>query len=776
MLDAPAILCDFTPDTTIPRTMPSQNLPRCLLCVAILATIGSQSAVAAKPGTPKTTRPLSCPDTPALPMPTSNLATQDTDDERIHAYADRVESKLDESARFIGNVEMRHGSLHLFADEAFYDQTKNTLDASGHIHLSKENGEAIITPLLRYELGTEHGTAEDAQFTIAGNAARGTAAHIQFEGRDVLKLDSVRYTTCPPGQDDWTLRAGELTLDKASETGTAKNASITFMHVPIFYSPYLSFPLTDARKSGFLAPHVGHTSSSGFLLSVPYYFNIAPNYDDTLTLRWLEQRGAQARNEFRYLGNSYSGKLNVEYLPNDQETNTDRSALFFNHTQTLTPLWTAAADIQRVSDNSYFIDLGKSATESGLTVLPRSVRLDYGGSIWRFSARAITYQTLDTSIPLSEQPYQRLPQLVLTADLPSGPNRLHGTLESEWVNFQHSGFVPDVPGVIEPPVAGQRFDVLPGVSLPLHTSYFYFTPKATYRYTSWRLGMNTDVDNTNPDEAMYRGLPTYSLDSGFTLEREGRLGGQSYTQTLEPRVYYLYVPYKNQDSLPVFDSALPAFSFYNFFRENRFTGADRVGDANQLTAAVTSRFLLPGSGVEQARVSLGQVQFFADQQVNLPPGTVTQTSSDLIGEATARLGQPWYVRAGVQWDNKERQMRRSSYYLHYQPQSDRIVNLGYRYTYDLERLFDFSAQWPVLAHWTGVARWNYSLPESRTVQTYAGVQYSSCCWAFRTYAQRRQQPDGSVDSSIMFELELSGFAKLGESEESPLKQGKFIFE
>jgi len=756
--------------------MPSQNLPRRLLCAAILATIGSQSAVAAQPDAPATARPPSCPDSPALPMPTSNLAEPETGDERIHAYADRMESKLDETARFSGNVELRYNGLHLFADEAIYDLTKNTLDASGHIHLSKGSGETIVTPLLRYDLDTESGSAVDAQFAVADNAARGTAGHIQFEGRDILKLKSVRYTTCPPGQDDWILRARELTLDKTSETGTAWNARITFMHVPIFYSPYLSFPITDARKTGLLAPHAGRSSSSGFFLAVPYYFNLAPNYDDTLTLRVLEQRGTQALNEFRYLGETFSGRLNLEYLPNERTTDTDRSALFFNHTQTLTPLWSTAADIQWVSDNSYFIDLGSSATESGRTHLPRSLRLDYSGNIWRFSARAFTYQTLDTSIPLAEQPYQRLPQLVLTADSPGGPNRLHGTLESEWVNFLRPGFVPDVPGVIEPPVAGQRLDVLPGVSLPLRTSYFYFTPRAAYRYTSWRLNLNTDVDNINPDEAMDRGLPTYSLDSGFTLEREGRLGGQAYTQTLEPRVYYVYVPYKNQDNLPVFDAALPAFSFYNFFRENRFTGADRVGDANQLTAAVTSRFLLPGSGVEQARVSLGQVQFFADQQVNLPPGTVTQTKSDLIGEATARLGQPWYVRAGVQWDNKEREMRRSSYYLHYRPQGDRIVNLGYRYTNDLERLVDFSAQWPLSARWTGVARWNYSLPESLTVQAYAGFQYTSCCWAFRTVAHRRQQPDGSIDNSVLFELELSGFAKMGETEDSPLKQGKFIFE
>jgi len=744
--------------------MPSQNLPRRLLCAAILAVIGSQPAVAATLNAPKTARPPSCPDTPALPMPASNLIAEETDDERVHVHADRVEAKVDESARFSGNVELRRGGLHLFADETTYNQAENTLNARGHIHLRKDSGETIVAPLLDYELDTERGSAADAQFAFAGNAARGTAGRIYLEGRDVLKLESVRYTTCPAGQDDWFLRASELTLDKASETGTAWNASIHFMQVPVFYSPYLSFPITDARKSGLLAPHAGHSSNSGFFLDVPYYFNLAPNYDDTLTLRVLTQRGTQLINEFRYLAPRFSGKLNLEYLPSDRSTNTDREALLFRHTQSLSPLWSASTDIQWVSDNSYFIDLGSSVTDSARTHLPRSLRLDYGGSIWRFSARAFTYQTLDTTIAIADQPYQRLPQLVLTADLPSGPNRLHGTLASEWVNFYRPGFAPGQPG------AAQRYDLLPSVSLPLHTSYFYLTPKVGYRYTSWRL------DNTSADESPIRELPIYSLDSGLALEREGQVGGQTYTQTLEPRIYYVYIPYKNQDSLPVFDAALPAFSFYNFFRENRFTGADRVGDANQVIAAVTSRFLLPGSGVEQARVGLGQVQYLADQRVNLPAGTITQTSSDLIGEATARLGQPWYARAGVQWNNKEHEIRRSSYYLHYRPKADRIVNLGYRYTNDLERLVDISAQWPLSPRWAGVARWNYSLPESRTVQAYAGLQYTSCCWAIRTTAQHRLQPDGSVDNSVLFELELSGFAKLGETEETPLKQGKFIFE
>ena len=771
--------------------MPSNNLSRCLFCAVLLAALGNQPAVAAKLGAPNTTRPLSCPDTPALPMPAGNLTAQDASDERVHVYADRAEAKLDESAHFQGNVELRRAGLHLFADDVLYNQPENSLDASGNIYLRKDDGETIRAPRLHYEIDTERGDAENAQFALAANAARGAAERIQFEGRDQITLESVSYTTCPPGRDDWLLRASTLTLDKASEIGSAWNARVSFMHVPIFYSPYLSFPLTDQRKSGLLAPNAGHSSNSGFFISVPYYFNLAPNYDDTLTTRVLEKRGVQLANEFRYLGKRSSGNLDLEYLPNDRiyrptdgSTSTDRMALFFRHNQSLSPLWSAATDIQWVSDTSYFIDLGKASAESSRTHLPRSLSLDYGGNIWRFSARAFTYQTLDTTLLLSpeKQPYQRLPQLLLKGDSPSGPNRLHGALESEWVNFYRPGYAPDDPLVKEPPFSGQRFDVLPSVSLPLRTSYFYFTPKAGYRYTSWQLNRNADVNNLNPDESPERGLPIYSLDSGFALEREGLIGGQAYTQTLEPRLYYVNIPYRDQDSLPVFDAALPALSFYNYFRENRFVGADRVGDANQLTAAVTSRFL-HADGAEQGRVSLGQVSYFSDQRVNLPTGTVNQTRSNLIGEVSARLGQAWYLRTGLEWDSKERDTRKSSVYVHYRPAGDRIVNLGYRYTDNLltgaaepEKLADISAQWPLSARWTGVARWNYSLPESRTVQAYAGLLYTSCCWAVRIAARHRLQVDGSLDTSVLFEFDLSGLAKMGEPEEAPLKQGRFIFE
>jgi LPS-assembly protein len=693
--------------------MPSPNLPRRLLCIAMLAAIGYQPAFAAKLGTKSPTRPLSCTGSPALPMPESTLTDEETSDERVHVYADRIESILNESSHFSGNVEFGRDGLRLFADDVIYNQLENSLDASGHIYLHKQSGETIVSPQLSYQIDTERGVAEDAQFAFANNAARGNAKSIHFEGRDVLALESLRYTPCPPGQDDWFLKASDLTIDKTSETGTAHNAVIEFMQVPIFYSPYFSFPLTDERKSGFLAPHIAQTTNTGFLLALPYYFNIAPNYDDTLMMRIMSKRGLQAVNEFRYLGSNYSGKLDLEYLPNDQGTNTDREAAYFKHAQGLWPLWNATADVAWVSDQTYLTDLGTGPNQSSITALPSNLRLDYGGSIWRFSGRVSTFQNLDTTITQSSDlPYQRLPQLLLSGESPSGANQPHYALASEWVYFYRPGEV-----ATGQQGNGQRLDLLPSISLPLRTDYLYFTPNLGYRYTTWNL--NYDTVDTSPQ----RGISIFSIDSGMTFERESNLFGTPYTVTLEPRVYYVYIPYQNQDSLPVYDSAVPVFDFFNFFRPNRFVGADRVGDANQATFAVTSRFLLPGSGSEQARVSLGQIQYFEDQRVNLPPGTVTQTTSDTIGEIYARIGQPWYLRSSMQWDNKQHETRNSTLYLHYRPAADRIVNFGWRYnnttsatTNGLNEQVDISTQWPLSNRWTGVARWNYSLPDSTTVQ------------------------------------------------------------
>lgn len=702
-----------------------------------------------------------CPEIKPLTNPLTGAGRTPalTPDSPIRIQADRAQSLGEELMIFTGHVELKRGELHVDADELRYDKTKNTLDASGNTRLRNDAGDEFLAPRLRYWLDTESGVSDTAGFRLGRNNARGNAGLVNFHDGSRLEMQEARYTTCPPGQDDWFLRADRIELDKDSATGRARDVVLEFMQVPVFYFPYFSFPLSDERQSGFLVPRFGYGNKLGFVAATPYYLNLAPNYDATITPRYMSRRGLQLQGEFRYLGPGSSGLADVEYLPNDDQTGSYRAAGHLSFTQYLSPYWQAGTELQWASDINYFIDLGDTTRVTSRTHLPRIAQLNYGDANWRFGARAAGYQTLDTSIPIGDRPYRQLPQLTLSGNFPGAPGGLHYQLDSEWTYFDRSTGI-----------TGSRLDLQPAVSLPLRTSYSFFIPKLGVRYTAYDL---SGAAEKNPS----RSLPIASLDSGLVFERRGLpWGGATYTQTLEPRLFYVRIPHKEQDTLPVFDTALPDFSFYNLFRENRFIGGDRVGDTDQATLAITSRLLDEASGVERLRASLGEVFYFNDRRVNLPAGSIEQSRSSTVGELQTRLAPAWYLRSGLEWDNTEHTTASGSAYLHYRPAKDRILNFGYRYSRDLQEQVDISGHWPLATGWTALARWNYSLPDERTLQTYAGLSYTTCCWAVRVGTQRRILPDGSTDNSILFEIELTGLAKLSKLSVSPLDQGRFIFE
>lgn len=691
--------------------------------------------------------------------PASGLSKED---QQIQVSADRVRSAIKGLSVFTGNVELRRGNVSIYADEITYDQKANRIEGAGNISMATEAGDTLYAPQLHYELDSESGYTGRSLFALAEGAGRGDAERISFDKGSVLVMDNMHYTTCPPGQDDWVLRGKRLTLDRENQIGTVRNVSVRFMHVPIFYAPYFSFPLGEERKTGVLVPNFGHSDKRGYFLAVPYYINLAPNYDDTLTPRYMSRRGLQLQNEFRYMGGSHGGKIDLEYLPNDMVTDTYRAAGKYRHGQTFSDHWVGDMDMQWVSDKDYLVDLGDSIAATSTTHLPRSGQLAYNDNIWRFTARTSSYQTVDESIDALFRPYSLLPQFTLAADVPTGRNRWHYALSSEWVNFDRSAGV-----------TGQRLDINPSVSLPLRNSYAFVIPKAGYRYTAYNL---SDTTLETPDETPERRLPIYSLDSGLLFEREGAWKDHAYIQTLEPRLFYLQIPYENQDGLPNFDTGIPDFSFYNLFRENRFVGADRVGDADQATVAISTRFLDASNGVEQVRFSLGQTFYFQNPQLILPSSKPVDATSNMVAEIQARLGQYWYVRGALQWDSKEYATERSNILLQYRPARNKIINLGYRYNKSIQEQVDVSVQWPLSARWTLLSRWNYALPEKRTLQSYTGFEYTDCCWAFRITKGERILADGNVDNPILFELELSGLAKLGPRPQSPLDAGRFIFE
>lgn len=731
---------------------------RARLLVGLLCGLGvaGTSLVTPKAAHADVPPPPGCPETregkvvepkaPRVPIPA---------DAPITIRADEARGTPGEGAEFVGRVLLERDSQSLSADRIDYDQRATTARASGSVVLQEAGTAQFATSELQLNPRSREGHAAEGSYRVDRIHARGDAQRIEFAGPDLTRLFDVRYTTCQPGADDWYLRIRELKLDTADDLGTAYHSTLEIEGLPVFYWPYLNFPISQERKSGFLMPRVGASDKRGVEVAVPYYFNIAPNFDDTLTPRYLSKRGLQLQNEFRYLFPGTEGKLDAEYLASDPEANDDdRSALRWQQRSRFGTRWSARVDATSVSDKQYLDDFGNNIGVTAQTHLPQVAELNYRGPDWLFQTRVASFQTVDPNLTSADKPYKRLPQLVFAYQDRAVPNRLQPQLYSEFNYFAD-----------EDRLTGSRLNVNPALGLPLANSYAFLTPRVGARYIGY------DLDRDQEDRpAIARGFA--SLDTGLLFDRSTQWFGQRLKQTLEPRLYYLYVPYKNQDDLPVFDSWNPDAMFTNLFRDNRFVGGDRIGDANQLTAALTTRVLGEDDGRERLRLSLGRIGYFDDRRVNLPAGTVQTNRSDLVGEISAWVGQGWYARGDLLWNVDDGETERSGIYLQYHPDKYRIINVGNRYIRNEIRQVDVSAAWPVFMHWGLLGRTRYSLHDDRNVETYAGIQYRSCCWGARVYWNRRYSPDDArqVDS-ILFEIQLVGLGEFGRRPEDPLDQG-----
>jgi len=701
---------------------------------------------------------------PGCPAPRPiTRAAPETRDLPTHVRADEADAVQDGRSEFRGHVEMTQGPQRLRANRVIYDSNADITRAQGNVVLDNPTGDSYRTEYLEIHNETRRGHATAGTYTLSSNDARGDMRRVTFLDKDHARLEQVRYTTCPAGQDDWYLIAPEIEIDNVEEMAHVRNARVEFKGVPIYYLPRGSFPLSDTRKSGFLTPSFGYTSQNGIDVAAPYYFNLAPNYDATITPQVMTLRGLQLQNEFRYLTRQSHGQLDLDLLPDDQRRKRDRYSGKYVHAHTFSPLWTANVNLQGVSDKDYLSDFGNNLNATSTTHLPQNAEVNYRGSIWNFTARLNDYQTVDKTIPATDRPYARLPQLLLSAATPTVSERTQYQFSSELVNFRRQASV-----------VGHRLNLTPAVSYPILRSYGFLTPKAGVRYIGYQL-------SNTPDRSPSVARPFLSVDSGLYFDRDVRAGGRDFLQTLEPRMYYLYVPRKNQDHLPNFDSGVPEVSFPNLFRDQRFDGGDRIGDANQLTLALTSRLLDAEDGTERLRGSIGQIYHFDDREVNLPASTATGVKSDIVAEAAARLRRNWYVTGAAQLDTGNDRTQKSNVYLQYNPARNKIVNIGQRYTrLDLHQR-DVSFEWPLVARWSIRGRALDSLRDDRNIESYLGAQYKSCCWALRALVGRRLvENDPSANrfkhaNFIMFELELTGLTSHKRSglPESPLKQSVF---
>ncbi|MFT5445964.1 MAG: LPS-assembly protein [Gammaproteobacteria bacterium] len=685
------------------------------------------------------------PVSPVIPNPSPIVGAIDIESD---------DAQLSDSGPSIlqGNVFVRRGTTFVSTDEVHYTRQGDdeTIDAIGSLQIW-DQGLYLTGSRGRLELNNEITVIEDGEFQLLDAHAHGSAKRVQLTGDDVLKANDATYSTCNIDDVQWLLEADRISLDKNEERGTARNVWVTFKGVPIFFSPYLSFPLSDARKSGVLAPSAGVSSSTGAEVTVPYYFNIAPNLDATLALRSMTDRGFQLQGEFRYLFGWGEGNLSAEFMAHDSKREESRTGVSFTHHSKLTDRWRTDINYGWVSDEKYFEDLGTSLEVSSQSYLEQRADAIYSGNNYYFIARAQRYQTVNSDLPDSSRPYGRLPQLFLATTFQESNLRLNANAVAEVAHFDRRNSM-----------TGVRWDLRPNITFPYRTASGFIVPKAVLRYTGYSLSDQTQGKDDSPN----RLIPSFSLDSGLFFDRPLSFGKHKLTQTLEPRAYYLYTPFDNQDDLPVFDTGEYTFSFAQLFREDRFSGADRVSDAHQVTLAVSTRFLDRSSGAELGRLSVGQIRYFSDRKATLPGGKVdTSRGSNLVAEVVANLDERWRVSAGTQWDASENRSARNTVAVRWQPDARRVLNVGYRFVRDAIEQTDVSFAWPVSQNWRAVGRWNYSLENKRTVEAFSGFEYESCCWGLRFVG--RHYLSGSNDeynSGVFVQFVLKGLTSVGNAD------------
>ncbi|MFZ2540737.1 MAG: LPS-assembly protein LptD [Gallionella sp.] len=652
-----------------------------------------------------------------------------------------------------GSVLMNKGDQTIRADRLWYFHDTRDIDAQGSVVLEQQ-GSTMGGPHLRLNLDTSIGTMEQPEYFLAENDGRGTADMMHILDKQRYSLDKASYTTCPAGNQDWMLKVSELEIDKSRQVGVARHAWIEFMQVPILYTPWMDFPLGGRRKSGFLAPIFGGTVNGGSELTLPYYWNILANRDVTIEPRIMLKRGLMLNNEFRYLEANYGGELQVGVLPHDALTKNSRNRFAMKHNQAFSAGWNGGITYNHVSDDDYFRDLANAVnTTSQVNLLQEGV-FNYSAGWWNAAARVQRFQTLqDPAAPIVE-PYKRLPQVTLNSQQNlSGANF---SFVGEFVDFNH----PTSPN-------GQRLVLNPSVSYPLVSDpAFYVTPKISLHNTQYVMGDNTVTTLTNTS----RTLPILSVDSGMVLEREWNFFGNEYVQVLEPRAFYVRIPYKDQDMLPNFDTAQADFSFTQMFTENRFFGSDRVGDANHVTLAMTSRLLEQGNGMERLKVMLGERFSFTTPQVNLVAPATTLNKSDILLAVAGQVTDAWSLDSEFQFDPNQSHTQRYNITAHYLPEAGKALNFGYRFIRSTLRQVDISAQWPLFSRWHGVGRWNYSLQDARILEAIAGLEYNQSCWMLRFVAQRFATATQQSNIGFFVQLELNDMVKIGSDPLSLLKQ------
>ncbi|MEY6432535.1 LPS assembly protein LptD [Thioalkalicoccus limnaeus] len=696
-------------------------------------------------------RPAGLGPAPAPLVLDEPLLVVDADDAQYDQDTERVTLR--------GRIEAERGDQRLESDILVYDRRTGEMTAAGRTFV-EQTGLRLVGDRARWNLDRQEGRLADAQYRFSGDLnARGTAVEAEVVAPRLSRYRDITYTTCPPGYSDWSLIARTLTIDQEAGVGTARHARLRVGPWPVLYTPYLRFPIDGRRHSGFLVPTIGNSTTTGFDVTTPYYFNIAPAMDATLSPRYMSRRGLMLGGEWRFLTRRQSGEIYGEWLPRDQGTRDkgSRGLIQISHQSAPGRRWRTDLDLNQVSDARYLEDFGNRLDVTSVRNIERRGDLLYIGDGWRLLTRLQAFQTVDDGLPAADRPYGRLPQWLLDLDTWRHPSGFEVGGDLEYVYFAH-----------DDREQGHRVALAPFMRYPLRRGYGHLIPQARLFGAGYSLSAPREPGaSTSPGYL----VPRFSLDGQLNFERTLQWFGAPALQTLEPRLFYLYSPYHDQDDIPLFDTTELSFGFSNLFRENRFTGRDRIGDANQLTLGLTSRTLDDRDGDERLRVSLGQILYFDQPQVRLTETTRGPRTSAIAGELAARLWANWTARASVQWDPNPAadgaQWEKRVVQLQYQDAHDRVLNLGYRFDLGTSpdtryEDADLGIRWPVAGGVEVVGRWLYSLLHEETMEALAGIEFGRCCWRVRLVGHRfKNAPERPATSSIMLQFELAGLGQLG---------------
>ena len=697
-------------------------------------------------------------------------------------YGARIVGRPDLETVIEGRAMLRRGDMVIRADRLAYDQLADQAKAEGQVRINRA-GNVYEGSLLELRLDAFEGFFNEPRYYFLQNQSHGEADRVDFLDEKRTVLHNASLTTCrrlpgPSWMPDWILRATTLSMDNEEDVGTAQGALLSFKGLPLLPIPALSFPLSERRKSGFMAPTPGLDNVNGAEVAVPYYWNIAPNRDALLTPTFMSKRGVNLGSEFRYLEADYSGQLRLDVMPADQLRDSNRWGLTYAHQGTLhSPLLAGAIalnlNLNRVSDDNYWRDFTRTGASLTQRLLANDATLAWSQGYFSGSLRSLKWQTLQDADSIITPPYDRLPQLAMRYAR-GNVNGFDYSMDADFTQFRSSSDLTLQPNA-------QRAFALMQVSRPWIAAAGFFTPKLQLHATNYQF----DAPLSSGATTASRVLPTLSLDSGLVFERDAHYFGRDFRQTLEPRAFYVNTPYRDQRLLPNYDSGANDFNFATIYAENAFVGSDRISDSNLLTLGITTRLLDPATGAETARFGVAQRLRFTDQNVTLPGVIpVSDRLSDLLLGASINWDPKWALDSTVQFNPKTEQSVRSTIGARYNPGNYRTLTAAYRYQRDASEQLDVGWQWPVNdlwgdrgqnlgagrgqgeGRWYSVGRLNYSLNESKLVDALIGFEYDAGCWLGRAVLEQLQTSSSSATQRIMFQLEFVGLTRLGAN---PLK-------